>query len=87
MVTLQSFRSSSQWSKILFQVAPTISKKNPIATVIYSLASDTLYLFQVWIRFESNHPLWDQMVTLQSTLFDLVYNNKKKNRQNSGQKC
>ena len=86
MVTLQSFRSSSQWSKILFQVAPTISKKNPIATVIYSLDSDTVYLFQVWIRFESNHPLWDQMVTLQSTLFDLVHNNQK-TRQNSGQKC
>ena len=82
MVTLQSFRSSSQWSKILFQVAPTISKKNPIATVIYSLDSDTLYLFQVWIGFESNHPLWDQMVTLQSTLFDLVHNNQK-TRQNS----
>lgn len=78
MVTLQSFRSSSQWSKILFQVAPTISKKKSHSHCNIHLG--------FWYTIFVYHPLWDQMVTLQSTLSDLVHNNQKTS-QNSGQKC
>ena len=62
MVTLQSFRSSSQWSKILFQVAPAISRKSRNhCNIVFGFWWDIF--FQAWILFESNHPPWDQMVT------------------------